>query len=462
MERAWASKDAQLVLLIGRRRVGKSALLRRLVSGRPIVYYAAARQLKRDQLSDLGRAMGRVASGFRPGRPPRLAFDDWDDALDLLAEAAERKRVGLVIDEFPYLMDADPAVPSLIQRWWDRFGEDRNVMLVLSGSHQSMMRSLVAYDGALHGRPTATMHLPAMDYLQAAKFVPRWSAEDRIRAFAVSGGIPAYLRLFDDRQSLVDELLRLAFDPNGRLFTEAPNLIQQEFVQPKTYESILRAIARGESQPSRIAQHAGLSGANVVGPYIDRLIGLGLVDRQTPPSEAGEIRPRISRYVIADHYLRFYFRFVDEYRSEIQLERGRSVLGHIWPDEFDHFVSRAFEEIACRYVFLDRRLGMPPLTSVGPWWFAAGDIDVAAMSGNKLVAAGEVRWSNTYLKPADLAELQANITRVAPGARPSLLLFSRSGFDPNLRSIADVRLIRPRDLYDRHLDPESPRRAGNP
>lgn len=456
---AWDSQDSQLVLLIGRRRVGKSALLSRLVSGRRIVYYAGARQLRQNQLDDLGAALGRIAVDFRPGRPPSLLLRDWDNALDTFAEAATRQRVGLVIDEFPYLIDSDPAIPSLIQRWWDRVGSHSNLMLVLSGSHQSMMRNLVAYDGALHGRPTQTIDLAPLDYVQAAKFVPAWSAEDQIRAYAVTGGTPAYLELWDDQDSLQDEIVRLAFRPSGRLFSEAPTLLRTEFNEPKTYESILRAIANGESQPSRIAQHAGLSGANVVGPYIDRLVALGLVERRTLPSELGEIRPRLSQYAIADHYLRFYFALVDPYRSAIQIGDGDAVLRGLWPDRFDQFVSRTFEDVARRYVWLDRDLGLPPLTSVGPWWFPAGDIDIAAMAGGRFVAAGEARWSNSYLKPADLQELRANVARVAPGASPMLLLFSRGGFDPNLPNGPDIRQIKPSDMFATRLDLESAARG---
>lgn len=331
-------------------------------------------------------------------------------------------------------------------------------MLVLAGSHQAMMQRLVAYDGALHGRPTVTIPLRSLDYLQAAKFVSGWRPEDRIRAFAVAGGVPAYLSLLDDQRPFDEELLRLAFSPDGRLFSEAPSLLQTEFQEPKTYESILRAIAAGEGQPSRIAQHAGLSGANTVGPYLERLVALGIVERRTLPPEAGETRPRTSRYVIVDQYLRFYFRLVDPHRSEIQIGRGDEVLDALWPEAFDHFVSQAFEDIVRGYLRLRPPAEGKALTYVGPWWFAGGDIDAAGMVGGKLAVAAEARWSRSFMKPADLSELTTNVSLVAPGARPELVLVSRSGFDPNLRT-SGATLVDLPALFRTSLDPETRLRA---
>ena len=144
-------------------------------------------------------------------------------------------------------------------------------------------------DGALYSRP-ARRSLRPFDYFHAGRFATRWSLEDRVRLYAVAGGIPDYLEEFDDHRSLREELLRLAFSPDGRLFREAPDLLRSEFTEPRTYESIVRAVAQGANTPGLIADQAGLSGANRVNPYLDRLIDLGLVERRTLPG--GEIAPR--------------------------------------------------------------------------------------------------------------------------------------------------------------------------
>lgn len=452
---AWTSGRSELVIAHGRRRVGKSRLLAHFAAPLPIAYYVAARQLEADQLRDLGVALGPLSTGFRRGRPPRLAFAGWEELLDALSEAATHRRVGLILDEFPYLVDANASLPSLIQRWWDRTGSRSDVVLVLAGSEQEMMRRLLDRDGALHGRPTRRLEIEPLDYFQAGKFVRGWEPVDRIRMFAITGGVPAYLEQFDDRNPLRYEIYHHAFSPDGRLFQEGPELLSREFTEPRTYESIVRAIAQGSVAPGEIAKRAGLESANRVAPYLDRLIGLGLVQRRVLPLDHVAPRPRTSQYVLADPYLRFYFALVDPWRSAIQRGQGEAVLDEIWGEAFDHHVSRTFEEVARQYLMrLSGARRIAPLANVGYWWFDGGDIDAAGVAGSHLVVAGEAKWTNEFLKPADLAELQQNVAAVAPADRPELFLFSRNGFDRNVPK-ADARQVRLRDLYRSDLDYEA-------
>lgn len=452
LDAAWSSRRAELVIVHGRRRVGKTALLTRFARDRPIAYYVAAQQLERDQLNDLGHALGPLSTGFRPGRPPRLALRDWDELLDVISEASRRRRIGLVLDEFPYLAEATPALPSLIQRWWDGVGERSNLVLVLAGSQQAMMQRLVSAEGALYGRPTYRLQIEPFDYYHAAQFAMSWSHEDRIRLYAVAGGIPDYLQEFEPSASLRDELRRLAYSPTGRLFRETPDLVRAEFNEPRTYESVLRAIAHGATTPAQVADRAGLGGANRVAPYLDRLMQIGLVERRVPPIQSGHPRPRLSQYVIADQYMRFYYAMVDPWRSAIQLGQGASVLDELWGEAFDAFVSRAFEDVCRQYV---RRLAgagrMPPLSSVGFWWFKGGDLDVAGVRGRTLAVAGSAKWTNEYVKPADLNDLRLAAATVAPADRPRLMLFSRSGFDRNLQREAHLTLVSLSELFRKDL-----------
>jgi AAA+ ATPase superfamily predicted ATPase len=453
---AWASGVPELVVLHGRRRVGKTELLARFATRRPVAFFVAAQQLATDQLADLGRALGPLSVDFRRGRPPRLALRDWEEALDVVAAASVRGRVGLVLDEFPYLCDAEPALPSLLQRWWDRTGSRADVVIVLSGSEQAMMQRLTSHDGALYGRPTRAIWLRPFDYFQAGRFVAGWGPEDRVRAYAVAGGIPDHLEELSTDRPLRDELLRLAYTPDGRLFREAPDLLRSEFNEPRTYESILRAMASGEHQPSRIATLAGMKSAATAAPYLERLIRLELVERRTLPTEASDPRPRISRYVLTDPYLRFYFALVDPWRSAILLGQGAKVLDDLWPVALDAHVSRVFEDVAAQYV---RRLSgageLPVMQAVGQHWIEAGDVDVVGVAGGRVRVAGSAKWTRGSVKPAHLADLKRDVASIAAGADPALLLFSRSGFDPALRSVPGLRLVGPADLYRASLDYET-------
>jgi hypothetical protein len=449
---AWDSGRPELVLVHGRRRVGKSELLARFVAHRPVAYYVAAQQLPAVQLADIGRVLGAIAGGIAD-IGSGLAIGGWEEALDVVARASERRRVGLVLDEFPYLADADPALPSLVQRWWDAVGSRRNVVIVLAGSEQAMMRRLASVEGALYGRPTRAIRVRPLDYYHSARFVSAWSPEDRVRAYAVAGGMPDYLEELQAHAPLRDEVLRLAFTPAGRFFREAPDLLRSELIEPRTYESILRAMARGEHQPSAIAARAGMRSAATVAPYMDRLIGLELVERRTPPMQGARPRPRTSRYVIADPYLRFYFGLVDPWRSAIALGQGARVLDALWPVAFDEHVSRVFEEVASQYV---RRLSgagdLPLLQTVGQHWLDAGDIDVVGVAGGRMTVAASAKWTREHMKLADLADLRRDVSAVDPGGSPDLLLLSRSGFHAALRRERGVRLVGLRDLFRADLD----------
>lgn len=461
LDDAWSSGRPELVVVHGRRRVGKSTLLARFAAGRAVTYDVAAEQLERDQLADLGRALSPFAIGPVGGRAPGLAIHDWDEALSIAAEAASRRRIGLVLDEFPYLVAGNAALPSLLQRWWDAVGSRLNVVLVLSGSQQSMMRSLVSAEGALYGRPTRAIHLRPFDDYHAGRFATRWSPEDRVRLYAVAGGVPDYLEEFDASRPLRDELLRLAFSPAGRLFREAPDLLRSEFVEPRTYETVLRAMARGSMTPGEIAAQAGLAGANRVAPYLERLIDLDLVERRVPPPEVGLPRSRNSQYIVADQYLRFYFALIDPWRNAIQQGQGAAVLEGTWGEELDRFVSRAFEVVARQH--FQRLAGtgaVGPFSTVGFWWFNGGGIDAAALAGSRLAAARTAKWTREHLKPADVAGLRRDCATVAPGDKPRLFAYSRSGFDRHLDAESDVTLVGLRDLFAPGLEDERARTAG--
>jgi hypothetical protein len=192
----------------------------------------------------------------------------------------------------------------------------------------------------------------------------------------------------------------------------------------------------------RIAALAGLRSASSVTPYLDRLVRLELVERRTLPTEAADPRPRISRYVLADPYLRFYFAMVDPWRSPILLGQGARVLADLWPVAFDRHVSWIFEEVAAGYV---RRLGgtggLPVMEAVGGQWLAAGDVDVVGVRGGRVLVA------RSYVKPGNVADLRRDASAIAGGTTPELLLFSRSGFDPALRSEPGPRLVTLADLF---------------
>jgi hypothetical protein len=182
---------------------------------------------------------------------------------------------------------------------------------------------------------------------------------------------------------------------------------------------------------------------------------LGLVERRVPPNHPTDPRPRISQYVLADGYLRFYYALVDPWRSAIQLGQGRHVLDEIGDVTLDEFVSRTFEDVAAQYLMRMSGAGrIGALSHAGFWWFNGGDIDAVGMAGERLAVAASVKWRRTVVKPADLDDLRRDVAVAAPGATPGLFLFGRSGFDRNLAAEERVTLVELRDLFRADLEYE--------
>lgn len=447
LERAWRARGPQLVILSGRRRVGKSALLNRFAKGKRVAYVPAALRLRADQLADAGRDAAVLASDFRRGRPPKLALDDWDDLLALLADRARTSRTGLILDEFPYLVAESPELPSLIQRWWDSSAPATRAFLVLSGSHQATMRALVHSQAPLFGRATSRWELRPLDYYQAARFVPHWSPDDRIRTYAVAGGIPAYLRLFDDSVPLRQNLRTLAFAEDGELFREADYLLESEFREVSRRGSIFRAIAGGATRPNEIAQRIGLGSAADVQPHLRELVDLGLLARVVPVTEQDQLRPRRVSYRIAEPYLRFYFTLVEPRRAQILIGPPERVEAGLSEEELDDYVSRLFEDVAQQYVWRAAAAGkLPLIQELGPWWTGSEEIDLVGISKSKVSLAGEVKWSRAPIGDPETKLLRRRARMLAPDADPMLMLFARvrrTGWRP----AADVTVVTPRDLF---------------
>lgn len=453
LERAWDSADPHLILVTGRRRVGKSRLLGRFARGKHLSFIAATQRVRQIQLADAGRDVGALASGFRRGRHATIRLDDWDDLLRVFEDAGQEERVGIVIDEFPYLVAESPELPSLIQRWWDRLKGRSKVFLVLSGSHQSVMREIVGAHGPLFGRTTLRFDLQPLDYYEAGKFVPGWSPEDRIRAYAVVGGIPEYLRHLDDDHTLRWNIERLAFEPEGPLFREVDYLFDSEFREVSRRGSIFRAIARGSVRPNDIAHAIGLGGAADVIPNLRDLVELGLVERVVPITDRDVMRARHVIYRIADPYLRFYFSIVEPRRAEITVSRPAQVSEGLTNEAMDAFVSRAVEGIVRQYVWR-RSATTRELTpqAVGTWWTADEEIDVVSMRERTLQLVGEVKWTTAVLDARDLTTLERRGRLIDPDGEPVRLLFSRAGFHRSVPIAPDIWRVRPSDLYAASLE----------
>jgi len=326
LEELAASGRPELFVLYGRRRVGKTELLQRFCQGRRAVYFLAAQVRDRDNLRAFRSA---IAEGLRDALAAEVEFPDWSAALSFLAERAGPERLVAVLDEFPYLCESNKGLPSELQRFWDTRGKKSSLMLVLCGSQVSFMeKEVLAERSPLFGRRTGQRRLEPLAPLETLAFFPRWPMRERVLAYAILGGMPAYLQRFDDAISLRENLLRDVLRPEGYLFDEVQFLLRSELSNPATYNSILAAVARGAQRLNDIAIQVGVD-STTANKYLHVLRELELVEREVPLSDPDPLRSRRGSYRIADRFLQFHFRHLQPSLSLIHAGRGGKVLEEI-------------------------------------------------------------------------------------------------------------------------------------
>jgi AAA+ ATPase superfamily predicted ATPase len=352
-----------------------------------------------------------------------------------VAHRLSSERFIIVLDEFPYLCADNPGLPSVVQGWWDTMGKVSKLFVVLCGSHIGFMeREILGERSALFGRRTAQDRLGPLLPWDAARFFPKRPARERLAAFGILGGVPAYLERMRSDQPLRANLLREAFDPRGFLFDEVPFLLRTELAQPRTYLSILKAISGGATRMSEIASKAGIPVTSAT-VYLRTLSELGLVDRAVPFIEQDPVKSRRGIYAITDPFVAFWCRFVLPHQSLIQAGHGETVLENLVEPGLDAHLARVFEDV-CRTFVLhrgDRLMGSPPL-KVGRLWGADMDIDVLAKMRGGEILVGECKWSRSPVGLDVLAKLEER-AGMLPGALvrgQRLALFSASGFTPEV------------------------------
>ena len=460
LDRMFQSETAELFVLYGRRRVGKTELLLQFCRDKRSIYFTASQLKERDHLRQLTEAARHV---INDPLLQSLVFDGWESALIYFAQQAQAERLVLVLDEFQYLCEDNTALPSLIQRFWDLHGKNSKLFFILCGSQVSFMeREVLAERSPLYGRRTGQLRLMSLSYRDSGDFFLTYSAKEKLTAYGILGGIPAYLNRFalhplNDSQDtpqmtfeqhIKDELLT----PQGYLFDEVNFLLRMELREPRTYASVLQAIAGGATRLNEISQRVGLSPTDT-NKYLSVLRELALVKRETPITERAPQKSKKGLYKIADNYVKFWFRFVLPNRSLIESGNADLVYHRIIAPNLSHYMGEIFEDVCRQYISLywGEKLKVAP-KQVGAHWGANLEIDVLTENVDESHWFGECKWWEVPVGENVLNHLIENATKVPDQWKrnPLYILFSINGFTDALRQRAeteDVFLIDANDLF---------------
>ena len=437
----YESERAELYVLYGRRRVGKTELLHAFCQNKPHIFFIATLSTDAEQLATFSQ---HIWAFTHSETPANFSFPSWDAAFTALADLPDKPIV--VLDEFTYLISGNKAIPSILQKVWDASLKNTKIKLFLCGSYIGMMETKVlGYRAPLYGRRTQSTLLAPLDLPSSALFYPNYTADEQFLAWAILGGMPYYLRTFNDEIDIFSNIGAHILDARtAELYREPHLLLMEELREPRNYFSILRAIAQGNTRLNEIAQASGVGAASTVSRYLDILQQMHLVTRRVPATEAKPEKSKRGIYQIDDHFLRFWFRYVHPNQSSLDLGLTDAILEKRVVPDLDNFVASTFEEASRAHIAHLARLGELPFLpeNIGAWWDREAEIDVLAISyTEKKALIGECKWS---INPVDVNVLN-DLKRKEKVFRQrgheqelSYALFSRAGFTPDLVAQAEA------------------------
>lgn len=377
---------AEFTVVYGRRRVGKTALLLEFLRRNSGIYLLAR---ETSEAENLKRFSQRIAEHFNDEFLAKNPFQSWDAFFEYLHQRSSERLIA-VIDEFPYLVKANPALPSILQGYWDLKLSKGKIFLVICGSSVSMMEKLLGYKSPIYGRRTAQLKVSPLGFFEARAFLPGYPLEEFVKAYGILGGTPAYLLEFDDSMG-IEENLKAYFRPDSFLYGDARFVLMEELDEPRNYFAVMEAIARGKTTLGEIMNGTGLE-RGTVAKYLSILTDLGFVRREVPVTASRKSRK--GRYYIADPYFAFWFRYVHPNVDLIETGQG-DFLVELVMEDLNEYLGWVFEEIGREFLIRLNKKGKLPFrfTKIGRWWHKGEEIDLLALDdrGRKALFV-EVKW----------------------------------------------------------------------
>jgi len=378
-------EKSQLIVIYGRRRIGKTELIRQFIKNKPSFYFLAKKQKTELELE-------RFAKRFSKEFNTYLEAEDFEELFEKISAFFKDKKYTIAIDEFSYWMEENPKILSTLQSAWDEILNKTKIFLILCGSSVGMMESLFSYKNPLYGRRTGQWKLEPLRFVDVKGFLPSYSTEELVKTYACVGGIPQYLAEFKDTKPFQENLISTFYSKGNILYEDGWWLLREELREPTVYLNILTAIAEGSTKLSEIAGKSRVDITNLP-KYLNVLLTLDLIKKEFPVGKT-ERKSRDFVYKVKDFYYNFWLRFVYPFKDDIEIESFRfdSV-----KKSFEKYLGAVFEEIAKEFLIL--RL---PYYRIGKWWHKEEEIDLVAINEkNREIAFFECKWSSLNEKEAE-------------------------------------------------------------
>lgn len=427
LDNLYQSNKFEFAVIYGRRRVGKTALINKFIDDKQAIYFMGLESNAKQNLENLSKSIIELTSEIEM----EASFPTFQAAIECVFKLAEKERIILAIDEYPYVARSSKSLASTFQLLIDKYKDTSKLMLILCGSSMSYMEDhVLAYKAPLYGRRTAQIKLLPFDFEETCVYFKNLSDKDKALIYGIAGGTPQYLLQMSDKLSIEDNIKNTYLNPMSFLYEEPTNLLKQEVREPAIYTAIITAIATGASRMSEISSKVGEE-TNVCATYIKNLINLGIVQKETP---YGEKVSRKSVYSIEDNMFRFWYRFVLEHNSLIVRGAADFVYKRIEPQLSD-YMGKVFEEICKQFLWKQLLAGQCPVefASLGRWWGndpiekSQAEIDIMGEQDKNTALFAECKWTN---EKVDLSVLETLVKRSSLFSYKTkhYYLFSKSGF----------------------------------
>lgn len=451
LNKRYDSNEFECIVIYGRRRVGKTALINEFCKNKKNIYFSALDTTSQENLKILSKAIYHCKN---PNGNHAPNFDSYDDAFSEITLMSESERIIFIIDEYPYLAKAEKSISSRLQHLIDHVWSNSNLYLILCGSSMSFMEyQVLGYESPLYGRRTAQFKIEPLTYKETAVFHSELDVEQNSIIYGITGGVPHYINKLHVKNDLDEAVLENLFDRTSYLFEEPENLLKQELREPAVYNSIITAIAEGASRLNEIATKTGVD----TGPctkYLKVLDDLGIVKKETPITE--KIGKK-SIYLIADNLFRFWYRFVPQNIAAINS-------GRIW-DNYESAIKRhisdymglVFEKMCQDYLIYYAEQLPIQLKAVGQWWGTDSikrkqvqiDIIGTPAEGTEYII-GSCKYRNESIGTEELDLLKEYAQVFGKGSKYHFYIFSKGGFMEGLKSLeskGEVTLLTLEDIY---------------
>lgn len=447
LEDRYRQRKSQFVVVYGRRRVGKSALLRHFCSDKHTLFHVGDRSTKELQIKKILEAASRI---YSEPLLSRVSLPDWGQLFETLTPHLLKKKTVLVLDEFQWMCEGSPELPSVIQQYWDsRWEKSGRVFLILCGSYMGFMeREVLGKKSPLFGRRTSQMKIQPFTHRDARLFHPRYKVEDSARLYAICGGIPAYLLAFSDDRSIDENILGECLEDNGRLREEPRFLTMEELREPAIYYSLLETLHTRRLRITELGKQLGIEKGNLV-YYLKTLQQLGYVEKVFPLGikKGGGKRPV---YQIQDPLLRFWFSLVYPNLTDLTMRQPRDVFISRVKPKLAAYYGIQFETL-CREA-LPRLLHARGVTApfkIGSYWDNQTQIDIVVEREDGLTHLAECKWQARPVGMETVEELKRKIMNYPNPNRHNIIpqIFSQSGFTETVLKQPHIQCFTVADLF---------------